>query len=128
MEAGRIREQLKNELLREPTVSEIAQKMGLETDETAQALAAGHPVLSLTLGDEQETSDIPVESEEHAICDRTALQQMLSGLNAGDRKILYYRYYCEKTQSETGCELNMSQVQVSRREKKILAILRSGLV
>ena len=56
-----------------------------------------------------------------------ALQAALENLPERDQRLISLRYYAGKTQSQTAAALNMTQVQVSRREKKILALLREGL-
>ena len=59
--------------------------------------------------------------------DRLSLIQAMDMLPANDRRLIYLRYYKDMTQSETAKQLDMTQVQVSRREKKILCSLRSEL-
>lgn len=129
LKASRERERLCKSLGREPTLSELAKKLGLDTAETAQALEAGATPLSLTIeGDGEDTQvDIPVESEENSLVDRLALKDALSCLPVNDRRLIIFRYFQNKTQTEAAKLLNMTQVQVSRREKKVLAALRTRL-
>ena len=72
-------------------------------------------------------SDIPVESPEEQIAERLSVIQAVSGLEERDRAIVRLRYYENKTQTQTAAALGMTQVQVSRREKKILCLLRQEL-
>lgn len=127
--AARERERLRAELDREPTLGELAKRMGLEPAEAAQALEAGLAPLSLTLDDdgEETQADIPVESNEGALVDRLALKEAICSLPPRDRELIVLRYFQGKTQCETAQALQMSQVQVSRREKKLLFTLRGRL-
>jgi RNA polymerase sporulation-specific sigma factor len=130
LKATKARERLCISLGREPTLSELAAQMGIDPAETAQALEAGVTPLSLTIGEDggdDSQADIPVESEEESLVDRLSLKDALGCLEVGDRQLIILRYFQNKTQSETAEHLNMTQVQVSRREKKVLAALRSRL-
>lgn len=129
LKAGRIREKLCSALGREPTISELARELNIEPAEAAEALAASAAPLSLTLDDEGDSvqADIPVEGAEDNLVDRLALKEALVNLPERDRMIIHLRYFGNKTQSETAKVLNMTQVQVSRREKKILELLRGRL-
>ena len=71
---------------------------------------------------------MPTEPPQAKAAELIALGQCLDTLDANDRRLIYLRYTLEKTQSETGKLLGMTQVQVSRREKKILESLREMLV
>ncbi len=115
---------------REPTMSELADSLGLDIQETAHILNAAMPAFSLTADDESRTSqfDIPVESHDAEISDSIALQQVMITLPERDRKIIEFRYFKGLTQSKTAEQLGMSQVQVSRREKAILLDLRQKLI
>ena len=123
-----IREELSASLGREPTVSELAEKMNIDSEETAMLLNASMPVMSLTADDENESQlDVPVDSPEEEISDSLALEQILLSLDERDRKMITLRYYSGMTQSKTACALGMTQVQVSRREKAVLEIIRKKL-
>ena len=63
-----------------------------------------------------------------AVGDRLALQQALYSMQEKDRALILRRYFQGKTQTQTARELGMTQVQVSRREKKILLTLRQMLL
>lgn len=125
----KMREELAESLGREPTISEIAQEMGMDCAQTAQALTAGMPVLSLTVdGEEGEKQmDIPIDAPEETLSDKIALQEVICKMPERDQKLIELRYYKGMTQTKTALALNMSQVQVSRREKAILAQLRKNL-
>ena len=114
---------------RSPTVAEIAERLGETEESVTEAIAASRPAISLTAADEEGSEfDIPVEPPQLHATELIALEQCLGTLDANDRRLIYLRYMLEKTQSETGRILGMTQVQVSRREKKILDSLRAMLV
>ena len=126
--AVKTREELAIELGREPTISELAEKLGVEAAEAAMLLNASMPAISLTSGDEGENQiDIPVESPEEEVSDFLALRQVMISLEENDRKMIELRYYSGCTQSKTAEQLGMTQVQVSRREKAVLEIIRKKL-
>lgn len=115
--------------MREPTVSELAVLSGEDETDVSEALCVSQPLLSLTAGDDEEGQiDIPTESPDEAILDLLALRQIMSGLEAKDRALLELRYFRCLTQSKTAKALGMTQVQVSRREKKLLAQMREELL
>ena len=67
------------------------------------------------------------ESGEEKMLDHMLLDQLLSELGSQERRLIYLRYFAEQTQSQVGEELGISQVQVSRLEKKILRQMREKI-
>ncbi|MBQ2668637.1 MAG: sigma-70 family RNA polymerase sigma factor [Clostridia bacterium] len=128
LKAVRTAERIAMETGSEPTVSELAAELGVSPEKCAEALNAGMPPVSLTREEDDGENDIPVASHEEKISDRLALRQVMAALPDDDRRLLQYRYYGNKTQVETAKALGISQVQVSRREKKLLLHLRSLLI
>lgn len=127
VKAARVRDQLSAN--GEPRISDIAQALGVTPEEAAEALCAGIPPVSLDQGGEDgEPLPVPSVSGEDALIDRLALRQCLSELSGEDREILMLRYFRRKTQCETAQILGMTQVMVSRRERKLLKELREQLV
>ena len=127
VKAARVRDQLSAN--GEPRISDIAQALGVTPEEAAEALCAGIPPVSLDHGGEDgEPLPVPSASGEDALIDRLALRQCLSELSGEDREILMLRYFQRKTQCETAQILGMTQVMVSRRERKLLKALREQLV
>lgn len=114
---------------RTPTVSELAQLLGVEPSEAAEAIGASRTPLSLTEDEEDGGGqiDIAVEPEEEKLAEELSLKQVVTELEPRDRKIIVLRYFQSHTQTETADELGMTQVQVSRRERKILNELRQKL-
>ena len=115
---------------REPTVSELAESLSVREEEVTEAICASSPVISLTMEEDDGggQSDLPVDSPEEQITERLSVRQAISGLEEKDRSLIRCRYYENKTQTETARLLGMTQVQVSRREKKILTALRKELI
>ncbi|MBR3631006.1 MAG: sigma-70 family RNA polymerase sigma factor [Oscillospiraceae bacterium] len=113
----------------EPPLSVLAEQTGATPEEITTALCACSPVLSLTAPDEDEGQmDIAVEAPDEKISDSLALRQVMAKLDPADRRLLELRYYQELTQVRTAEVLGMTQVQVSRREKKLLLYLRQELL
>lgn len=127
LKAAAIREELSKTLGREPSISELAQKLGVSEAETAEALCSSAVPLSLSPGDDEAPIELPVSFGEEGIVEKISLFNALNTLDEGDKRLIAFRYFEHKTQSETAKRLNMTQVQVSRREKKILLTLREWL-
>lgn len=115
----------------EPTVSQLAQQLNAKPEQIALAIRAGQPALSLTPAGEEEDArewDIPVDSPEEELADRIGLAEAMQALPEKDRLLLTLRFYRGKTQSETAAVLGTTQVQISRRERKLLSKLRAMLL
>lgn len=118
---------------KEPTLEELAKEIGVDKEEIAQAMEAGVEVESLNtpvyqqegkpicLEDKVEEKETYVEK----VVDKMFLEQLLETLDQDERRLIYLRYFAEETQSSVGEKLGISQVQVSRMEKKILLRLRN---
>ena len=114
---------------REPTIKELAEQLGVSEEDVTEAVCAAAPVISLTADEDNGggQADVPVDSPEEQIAERLSVIQAVSSLEERDRAIVRLRYYENKTQTQTAAALGMTQVQVSRREKKILGLLRQEL-
>ncbi len=115
----------------EPTVNQLAQQLNAKPEQIALAIRAGQPALSLTPAGEEEDArewDIPVDSPEEELADRIGLAEAMQALPERDRLLLTLRFYRGKTQSETATVLGTTQVQISRRERKLLSELRAMLL
>ncbi|MBQ7862162.1 MAG: sigma-70 family RNA polymerase sigma factor [Clostridia bacterium] len=128
--AMKIREELSTELGREPTVSELAEKLGIDVSSAAELITVSMPTISLTSGEENNEVqlDIPTLPPEEEISERLSLKSVLDSLDERDRQLIELRYFRGLTQVNTAKELGMSQVQVSRREKVILIKMRESLL
>ena len=107
---------------RPPTVGELAKILETTKEKINEALNATRLPLSLTTDDEEDIKelDLPCDDEVEMLTEKLALKQVISQLDITDKKIIELRYYKHQTQTQTAKILNMTQVQVSRREKKIL--------
>ena len=128
--AMRVRDELSLELGREPTISELAEKLGTDIHSAAELITVSMPTVSLTTADDEKKGgqlDIPTVAPEEEISERLSLKTVLQKLEDRDRRLIELRYFKGLTQVKTAKELGMSQVQVSRREKVILSELRRSL-
>ena len=123
-----IRERFKQRELREPTISELSELSGYSVEELSEILNVLTPIASLSVcnDDGEDTIDIPIDESE-ALFDKLSVHQALRCLDNTELMIVKYRFYDGITQCETAKKLNISQVQVSRKEKQILQKLRKEL-
>jgi RNA polymerase sporulation-specific sigma factor len=129
MQLQRLCEDFRQREMREPTIAELSKLSGESEADVSEALCVSQPLLSLTSGDDDEgQTDIPTESPDESITDLLALRQIMAQLEANDRALLELRYFKGLTQSKTAKALGMTQVQVSRREKKLLNYMREELL
>lgn len=130
LKVTRVREKLSVSLGYEPNISQIANELNITPEDAAEALNASHIPLSLTEGDDEGGGqiDVIVESEEEKIVSRRCLEEIISKFSNQDRQLIILRFYKNKTQTETAKILNMTQVQVSRREKKLLSFMREKML
>lgn len=131
LKAVREREKFSKLMGREPSVSELAEIIGVTDEAIVEALSVSLPPVSLTGTLDEDGGvqiDIPTEAPDESIGDLISLRQVMCELNPRDRKLLYLRYFQNKTQTETARSLDMTQVQVSRREKKLLTEMREVLL
>ena len=130
LKASKISDEYLRQHGEEITVNKLAEILETEPDRVVQALNASRLPVSLNNldrdGDEYVT-DIPVDSVEEKLSEIISLRQAVKDLEEEDKKLIILRYYKHMTQTQTAKVLNITQVQVSRREKKILANLRNSL-
>lgn len=116
-----------------PNIETIAKHFNVDEQEVILAMDSAKMPLSLYAPLEEDGGTLTVidrvdtESPNSNILENLALKEMIKNLEERDRKIIMLRYYFDKTQSEIARELNISQVQVSRLENKILESLRLKL-
>ena len=115
----------------EPSIDALAQKFEVDAQEIVFAMDAGHYLLSLsaTVGeDDLELGDkIATEECEDENIDKMHLKDLIEDLPEREKKVIFLRYFRDKTQSEIAQELGVSQVQVSRIENKVLQKLKDGM-
>ena len=121
---------------REPHIAELAERCGVSPEEAAMALESMSPLVSLSeyaFGEEEGVeleSILPDEEssgEIDRLCSRIALGQAIDKMPSLWQKIVVFRYYRNLTQQQTADRLSLTQVKVSREEKKILEFLRSEM-
>lgn len=136
----RARSEIVAEEQREPSVRELAERCGVDMEEAAIALDAISPVRSLydplpggkNDGGATQTYDAVLPDEDSAaelehMHDRLALSQAISHMQPLWQRIVLLRYYRNHTQQQVAEQLGLTQVKVSREEKKIVAFLREEL-
>jgi len=120
---------------REPTISELAGLVGVERDELVVALESSTTVESIfsAVADKDGGSLYLIDklaskdSDDRSAVDKIALRQVIGRLKPRERQIIMLRYFDDLTQSEIAKKIGVSQVQVSRIEKKILKELKESL-
>ena len=128
---------LSKKLGRDPTIEEIAEALNVEKEDVVMAIESNSSVEYLqNVIHEDEGSPICLidkislkgEEQEEKVVDNILLKEVLGKLEKRERQIIMLRYFEDKTQSEIGKMLDISQVQVSRIEKKVLHKLKSYIV
>jgi RNA polymerase sporulation-specific sigma factor len=131
-----IKEVLSKELGREPTIGEMAQRLNICTEELVMAVEAVHSPESLysPISEGENSSLLLIDKlndscndDETDIIDKIALREIMDTLKPREKQIIILRYFKEKTQVQIARMLGISQVQVSRIEKKILEDIRSRI-
>ena len=115
----------------EPGVLQLAETLQTTPEQIALAIRASLPAISLTPTDEEDGQrewDVPVDSPEESLSDRIGLAEVMEKLPPEDRQIIRLRFFGGRTQSETAKILGTTQVQISRRERKILKWMRAELL
>lgn len=127
-----VRQELGGQLGRDPTVDEIAVSLGESREQVAASIGSLAEVESLYRPVNHDDGPgmclidkIPEENEaQEKLLNEIVLRELVAGLEKRDREIILRRYYDNQTQSQIAKDLNISQVQVSRLEKKILKSMR----
>ncbi len=128
-------EKLFMELGREPTIQEISNEIQMDKEDVVMALEASyHPEYLYDVVHQNDGSPLYLidkisnESEDTSdLVDNIVLKDMLAKLKPRDRQVIILRYFRDKTQTEVADQLGISQVQVSRIEKKIIEEMRKNL-
>ena len=133
VKAKGVMDRLSKEMGREPTVQEIAYHLQVSVEELVMALDATVVPESINAkigddGKEIETTLGCDEDMEQEVVNKIAIKDALANLTARERQIIVLRYFKDKTQSQIAAQLGISQVQVSRIEKKVLAQMRDKII
>lgn len=122
------RDTLQKKLGQEPTLKEIAAELDVPIEEIARAVSAATPPMSLTAVFEEEDGqsefDIPIESAEEELTNMMGLKYAISDLDSEEKKIIYMRFFKNMTQAATAQQMGKTQVQISRKERKIIQKMR----
>lgn len=128
-------EQLSSQYEREPTIEELSQELGISTEDIILAMESNAEVESLYktiyqgdgnaiyLIDKLEQD----KDENENMIDQIALREIIATLDEKERNLIELRYFRDKTQTDIAKEMGISQVQVSRLEKKILKVMRERM-
>lgn len=115
----------------EPGITQLAETLQTTPEQIALAIRASLPTLSLTPTDDEDGQkewDVPVDSPEETLSERIGLAEVMDKLSPQDRQMIRLRFFGGRTQSETARVLGTTQVQISRRERKILKWMRAQLL
>lgn len=120
---------------REAGIGELAAAVGISIEEAAVAIEAVSPITSLSdnvFGEESKTYDAMIPDRESAdefenLNDRISLSQAIGKMPPDWRKIVLLRYYRDMTQQQVARVMGLSQVKISREEKKIMLFLRNEM-
>ncbi|MBW7457856.1 RNA polymerase sporulation sigma factor SigF [Paenibacillus sepulcri] len=127
------KDELSKVLGRLPTIKEVAESLGITPEDVVFAQEANKPPTSIhetvfeNDGDPITLMDQIADDSQDRWFDKLALSEAISGLSERERIIVFLRYYRDQTQSEVAARLGISQVQVSRLEKKILQLIRDQI-
>ncbi len=112
----------------EPTLCELSMLLKVPKETLSEALSASLTPQSLSCSDDTGfEADVAVPSKEESITERMTLHQIIDELSSEERELISLRYFKGKTQTQVAEALGLSQVQVSRKEKKILLSMREKM-
>ena len=126
----RAKEKMSQTLGREPTLIELSTFLEIDAEKIEEARIAALDIRSLDYTSEDESNDLYnsiISTDNGMKCEILDLKMALEGLNSDEKNLIISRYFNDLTQSETSKELGITQVQVSRKEGKILEKLKSVL-
>lgn len=123
-----VREKFIRDNQREPTMTELAELSNESINDLSEILNIINPVVSLSYINEdgEDEKDIPVDDEDK-LFDRLTINQAMKKLSTVEQNIINLRFFEGKTQCQTASIIGLSQVQISRKEKALLAKLRELL-
>jgi RNA polymerase sporulation-specific sigma factor len=134
--AGKVRktkDELSKKIGRLPTIKEVADELGITPEDVVFAQEAGKPLSSIhetvfeNDGDPITLMDQIADDTQDKWFEKLALNEAIGALSERERLIVYLRYFRDQTQSEVASRLGISQVQVSRLEKKILQSIKDQI-
>ena len=130
----RIAQQLRTEKGREPTVTELCEKTGLDEAALVFAMEGVLPVRSLSEPVDRAQRELTLEGtlSDHCgqmerLCEKLTLREAIAKLDKTERNVVYLRYFKDLTQAQTARVLGLTQVKISRMEKRIFSFLRAQM-
>lgn len=135
LKAKYMQESLTHQNGRPPTVSELAKNLNANVEDLVMAMETNHEIGSLyqTINQGDGSSDTYLidklvinDSADSSIVDTIALKQIINNLEPKERQVIIMRYFQDKTQTEVAKAIGVSQVQVSRMEKRVLSYIRES--
>lgn len=135
VKAMNVKEIMLKETNSEPSVKELAERLNVTPEELAVALDAGIKPESIYSSQNEDGNDGKAlvdrleckEDYETEIVNKLLIRELIDGFEEREKKIIILRYFKQKTQSQIADMLGISQVQVSRLEKKVLATMRDKI-
>ena len=130
LKVAHLREKYEKQGEEEVTVSFLAEKLDVTPEEIVEAIGVSASTVSLTESDESGGGqlDLPVDSFDEHYTDIIALESSMETLDEKDKLLIYLRFYKDCTQTDVSKRLGLTQVQVSRREKKIIGLLKEKML
>lgn len=130
--AKRVREEMEQEAKRDVTMQELAKRLSVSVEELVLALESKKEVESLNVPvsqteDTQVQDKLPAKENGEIVVDKLCLMEVVKGLGEKEQQIILLRYFKDMTQTQIATQLGISQVQVSRIEKKILIDMRKKM-
>jgi len=134
VKARYMQESMQHQTGRAPSIDELAAALDTGTEDLVMAMEAGHDVESLHSVVHQNDGNpiylidkLEQRAADDSMIDLIALKQAITGLAPKERQVIFMRYFQDKTQTEIACAIGVSQVQVSRIEKRVLGMMRKEL-
>lgn len=127
------KEMMKDNLGREPTIGEISEKINIPREEIVEAMEAARQPISIfePVYDDGENKTMLVDrikgDDEKIFFDRILIKELIGNLEPRDRKVVYLRFFKDKTQAEIADTMGVSQVQISRMITKIIGKLKNEI-
>lgn len=129
VKAKKAREVMEQDLKREITIKELANSLSVSVEELVLALESKRDIESLNapLSQEEDTQvqdKLPAKDNGDFVVNKLCLMEAMKELDEKERKIIIFRYFQDLTQTQIANKIGISQVQVSRIEKKVLGRMR----
>ena len=131
--AKKIQEQIQKEENREPSIFELSEKLGESKENIILALEASKEIESIYAAQNKNENNLKLidliyyHNDSEKTVERIILTEALAKLESKERQVIWMRYFQDRTQVDVAKEIGISQVQVSRIEKKVLQKMKTSL-